>query len=39
VATNFRHFLGRFEGTLRSAGRTLAVRDVYGLTEDHYAKW
>jgi hypothetical protein len=39
VATNFRHFLGRFEGTLRYAGRTLTVRDVYGLTEDHYAKW
>jgi len=39
LATNFRHFLGHFEGTIRHQGRTLAVRDVYGLTEDHYAKW
>jgi len=39
AATNFRHFLGRFEGTIQDGGRAHAIRDVPGLAEDHYAKW
>jgi len=39
VASNFRHFLGRFEGTIREQGRSHAIHDLHGLAEDHYAKW
>jgi Domain of unknown function (DUF2804), C-terminal/Domain of unknown function (DUF2804), N-terminal len=40
LATNFQHFLGRFEGVLRAPdGRALAVENLCGLTEDHFARW
>ncbi len=30
---------GRYSGTLRVAGRTIAVRDVVGWAEEHIARW
>lgn len=39
VASNFRQLFGRFDGTLRVDGKTLAVNDLPGFVEDQYTKW
>ena len=40
LATNFQQLFGRFSGTLTTAaGERVAIHDVLGFCEEHYAKW
>ncbi len=40
VASNFKQFFGRFNGTIKPPGKeVIAIDDLYGFTEDQYAKW
>lgn len=40
LATNFHQLFGRFTGTLTTAeGERVAITDMLGFCEDHYAKW
>ena len=40
LATNFQQLIGRFTGTLTTAaGERLAIVNMLGFCEDHYAKW
>ena len=40
VVSRFHQPYGLFEGELRSRkGRSYAIRDVFGVTEQHFAKW
>ncbi|MGV2988014.1 DUF2804 domain-containing protein [Vibrio sp. E150_011] len=40
LKSNFRQFIGHFSGTLRDAnGHVHQLDNVFGLVEDHYAKW
>lgn len=39
IASNFSQFFGRYTGTVRLPGETLHVDGLWGLAEDHYARW
>jgi len=39
VASNFAQFLGRYSGEIDIAGETLHLDKVWGVAEDHYARW
>ncbi|WP_165856998.1 DUF2804 domain-containing protein [Marinobacter sp. JSM 1782161] len=40
LASNFRQYVGHFEGTVRDpADRPVEVSGLPGLVEDHYARW
>lgn len=40
LATNFHQLFGRFTGTLTTAaGERVAIENMLGFCEDHYAKW
>ncbi|WP_258405391.1 DUF2804 domain-containing protein [Shewanella sp. FJAT-52076] len=40
LKSNFRQYQGRFSGWVRDvAGRKVILDEVFGLTEDHFAKW
>ena len=40
VVSRFHQPYGRFRGTLRTrGGRSFSVSDLYGVTEEHYARW
>ena len=39
VASNFRQHLGRFHGEIDLAHETLRIENMWGLAEDHYARW
>lgn len=39
LASNFRQHLGRFHGEIDLAHETVRIDNLWGLAEDHYAKW
>jgi len=40
LASNFRQFVGTFEGTVEDAsGKKIPVAGLRGLMEDHFARW
>ena len=39
VASNFSQFFGRYTGKLTLPGETLTLDGLWGLAEDHYARW
>lgn len=39
LASNFKQHMGRFYGEIRLGDELLSLDGVWGLTEDHYAKW
>lgn len=39
LGSNFVQLIGRFSGTVRAGGETLAIDNLQGYAEDHYAKW
>src|SRR5690606_40400763 len=40
LASNFRQFVGTFEGTVTDdAGKKIPVAGLRGLMEDHFARW
>lgn len=39
IASNFSQFLGRYSGEIDVAGETLHIDRLWGVAEDHYARW
>ena len=39
IASNFRQFFGRFNGSIQLKHETIQLTNSWGLVEDHYAKW
>ncbi|MEW6185046.1 MAG: DUF2804 domain-containing protein [Thermodesulfobacteriota bacterium] len=39
VVSKFHQPFGRFDGTLKEGDRTYTFQEVFGFTEEHYAKW
>lgn len=39
IISNFTQFFGRFHGDIHLENETIRLQDVWGLTEDHFAKW
>ncbi|MEC7547159.1 MAG: hypothetical protein CSH37_02290 [Thalassolituus sp.] len=39
AASNFRQHLGRFNGEIDLPHETIHIEDIWGLAEDHYARW
>lgn len=38
-ASNFRQYFGTFSGTIYTNDEKIQINNLYGLCEDHYAKW
>jgi hypothetical protein len=39
MASNFKQILGRYHGEIDLPHETIRLDNVWGLIEDHYAKW
>ena len=39
IVSKFHQPFGRFEGTLREGDKVWELENVFGFTEEHYAKW
>lgn len=39
IASNFTQYFGRYHGEIRLPNETIELEGVWGLAEDHYAKW
>lgn len=39
IASNFSQFFGRYTGRITLPGETLDIAGLWGLAEDHYARW
>lgn len=38
-ASNFRQYFGLFSGNIKTDKEQINIENIYGLCEDHYAKW